>query len=118
MAKRQGVPVSQKPRRSFSKEFKEKAVLMMLDGHAPASFAKILRVGNAYFLYPWKADILARSETVAKVLNDQVSQLRDDLQRTLGERDICEIFQKGYANFDRNERWRLYRFRWQLQNKV
>ncbi|XZE53631.1 transposase [Planctomycetaceae bacterium SH139] len=98
MAKRKEVSVSRKPRRTFSDEFEEEAVQMMLDGHSAASVAKNLGVGSTDLLYLWKAETLASSGPAAKMLDDQVSQLRDELQRTRRERDILKKL--------RQEAWR------------
>lgn len=100
MAKRKDVSVTRKPRRTFGDEFKEEAVQMMLDGHSAASVSKNLGIGNTNLLYRWKAEILARSGPAAKVLDDQVSQLRDELQRTRRERDILK---KALAIFSQQE---------------
>lgn len=90
MAKKNDQTSRSRERRTFSDEFKREAVQMLLDGHSVASVSKNLGIGNANLLYRWKADILARSGPEAKALDSQLSELREELQRTRRERDILK----------------------------
>ncbi len=87
-----------RPRRQFTKEFKQEAVQMMLDGHSAGSVAKNLGIGNANLLYRWKADVLAEGGPAAETLDSQVRELRLQLQRVERERDILK---KALAIFSR-----------------
>lgn len=100
MAKRSGQASSDRGRRSFSAEFKQQAVQMILDGHSAASVAENLGIGNTNLLYRWKAEILTRSGPAAKALDSQVIELREELQRTRRERDILK---KALAIFSQQE---------------
>ena len=100
MAKKNGQTSNPRERRTFTDEFKREAVQMLLDGHSVASVSKNLGIGNANLLYRWKADILARSGPAAKALDSQVSELRDELQRTRRERDILK---KALSIFSQQE---------------
>lgn len=77
-------------RRSFSEEFKEQAVQMLIDGHSASSVARNLGIKNANNLYRWKAEVLAKGGTTSEVLDSQVRELRAELQRTRRERDILK----------------------------
>jgi len=87
-------------RRTFTEEFKREAVQMMLDGHSAASVSKNLGIENANLLYRWKSEALTRSGPAARVLDTQVTELRDELQRTRRERDILK---KALAIFSQQE---------------
>lgn len=100
MAKRNGQATSRRTRRTFSDDFKSEAVQMMLDGHSAASVSKNLGINNTNLLYRWKNEVLARSGPAARVLDDQVAELRDELQRTRRERDILK---KALAIFSQQE---------------
>ena len=99
MAKGNGKP-AQRSRRTFSKEFKQEAVQMLLDGHSASSVSKNLGVENTNLLYRWKAELLAESGPAAETLDAQVRQLREELQRTRRERDILK---KALAIFSQQE---------------
>jgi len=79
---------SKRSRRTFTKEFKQEAVQMVLDGHSPGSVSKNLGIGNTNLIYRWKADLIGESGPVAEALDDEVRQLREELQRTRRERTI------------------------------
>lgn len=87
-------------RRQFTKEFKQQAVQMMLDGHSASSVSKNLGIGNANLLYRWKAEVLAEGGPAAETLDSQVRELRLQLQRVERERDILK---KALAIFSRLE---------------
>lgn len=48
-------------RRSYSKEFKQEAVQLLLDGHSAPSVAERLGLSGANVLYSWKKAILHRA---------------------------------------------------------
>ena len=100
MAERNGEATGRRPRRIFSEEFKAEAVQMMLDGHSASSVSKNLGIDNTNLLYRWKAETLARSGPAAQVLDSQVAELREELQRTRRERDILK---KALAIFSQQE---------------
>ena len=100
MAKRNGKAAKKKVRRSFSREFKQEAVQMLLDGHSASSVSENLGIGNTNHLYRWKAELLAESGPAAESLDAQVRQLREELGRTRRERDILK---KALAIFSRQE---------------
>ena len=100
MAKRNGQATNRRPRRTFSDDFKSEAVQMLLDGHSASSVSKNLGINNTNLLYRWKSEILARSGPAARVLDDQVAELREELQRTRRERDILK---KALAIFSQQE---------------
>ena len=89
MAKRKSKPTKQS-RRTFTKEFKREAVQMVLDGHSPSSVSKNLGLGNTNLIYRWKAELIDESGPAAEALDDEVRQLREELQRTRRERDILK----------------------------
>ncbi|MDB2687078.1 transposase [Mariniblastus sp.] len=99
MAKRKSKATKQS-RRTFSKEFKQEAVQMLLDGHSASSVSKNLGIGNTNLLYRWKAELVADGGPVAESLDAEVRELRNELQRTQRERDILK---KALAIFSRQE---------------
>ena len=99
MAKRNGKPVKQ-ARRDFSKEFKQEAVQMLLDGHSPKSVAKNLGLENTNLLYRWRSNFVAESGPVGESLDAEVRELRKELQRTRRERDILK---KALAIFSQQQ---------------
>jgi transposase len=100
MAKRNGRPSVTRARRTFSKEFKQEAVQMLLDGHSASLVAKNLGIENTNLLYRWKSEFLAQSGPAATTLDSQVRELREELQRTRRERDILK---KALAIFSQQE---------------
>jgi len=99
MAKRNGKPVK-KARRTFTKEFKQEAVQMLLDGHTTSSVSKNLGIDNTNLLYRWKAELVTEGGPVAETLDAEVRELREELQRTKRERDILK---KALAIFSQQE---------------
>ena len=99
MAKRKSKS-SKRSRRTFTKEFKQEAVQMILDGHSASSVSKNLGIGNTNLIYRWKAELIDASGPVAEALDDEVRQLREELQRTRRERDILK---KALAIFSQQE---------------
>jgi transposase-like protein len=77
-------------RRSYSEEFKQEAVQMLLDGHSAPSVAERLGLRGPNALYAWKKRILHRAGPAAQTLGDRVAQLEDELRRVERERDILK----------------------------
>ena len=95
MAKRK-TKSPKRSRRTFTKEFKQDAVEMVLDGHSAPSVSKNRGIGNTNLIYRWKAESIDQSEALV----DEVRQLREKLQRTRRERDILK---KALAIFSQQE---------------
>jgi len=87
-------------RRTFTKQFKQDAVQMLLDGHSASSVSANLGLDNTNLLYRWKAELIDQMGPVAEAMDDEVKQLRDELLRTKRERDILK---KALAIFSRQE---------------
>ena len=85
-------------RRVFTKEFKEEAVQMLLDGHSVSSVVERLGLSNANLLYRWKQNQLRESGPVASSLEARVRELEHELRRV--ERDILK---KALSIFSRIE---------------
>lgn len=77
-------------RHSYSEEFREEAVQMLLDGHSAASIAGRLGLSAPNLLYRWKKDLLRRAGPAARTLGDRVHQLQEELRRVERERDILK----------------------------
>ena len=77
-------------RRSFSEEFKQEAVQMLLDGHSATSVAERLGLSGPNVLYRWKRDTIRQAGPAARSLGERVSQLEDELRRVERERDILK----------------------------
>ena len=86
-------------RRSFSEEFKQEAVQMLLDGHSAPSVAARLGLPGSNALYRWKRETLHRAGPAARTLGERVAQLEDELRRVERERDILK---KALAILSRN----------------
>ena len=101
MAKRNGSRTT-KPakiaRRQFTREFKEQAVQMMLDGHSAGSVSENLGIGNTNLLYRWKNEVLRDGGRAAVTLDSRVRELEEQLRRVERERDILK---KALAIFSR-----------------
>ncbi len=87
-------------RRSYSQEFKDEAVQMLLDGHSAVSVVERLGLTNANLLYRWKRNQLRNSGSVANSLDARVRELESELRRVERERDILK---KALAIFGRSE---------------
>ncbi len=74
-----------KRRRSYSEEFKQEAVQMLLDGHSAPSVADRLGLSGPNVLYRWKREAIGRGGPAARSLDDRVGQLEEEL-RTRGAR--------------------------------
>lgn len=87
-------------RRRYDDQFKQEAVQLMLDGHAPSAVAERLGIPNVNLLYSWKKQQLRASGPVATTLDLQVQQLTAELRRVERERDILK---KALSIFSRLE---------------
>jgi transposase len=92
-------PSKPKRRRSYSEEFKQEAIQMLLDGHSAPSVAERLGLPGANILYRWKKEAIGRGGPAARTLDDRVSQLQEELRRVERERDILK---KALAILSRN----------------
>jgi transposase len=86
-------------RRSYSEEFKQEAIQMLLDGHSAPSVADRLGLPGANILYRWKKEAIGRGGPAARTLDDRVGQLQEELRRVERERDILK---KALAILSRN----------------
>ena len=89
MAKKQRKTVK-RTRRTFTEEFKQQAVQMLLDGYSASSVSENLGIGNSNLVYRWKAEQVAAGGSVAESLDSEVRELREALRRTERERDILK----------------------------
>jgi len=87
-------------RRVFTKEFREEAVQMLLDGHSAKSIVDRLGLSGTNVLYRWKRQQLQASDPVASSLQTRVRELESELRRVERERDVLK---KALAIFGRNE---------------
>jgi transposase len=83
-------PPKDRSRRSYSEEFRQEAVQMLLDGHSASSVASRLGLSAPNVLYRWKKDLLRRAGPAARTLGDRVHQLEEELRRVERERDILK----------------------------
>jgi transposase len=86
-------------RPSYSREFRQEAVQMVLDGHSTASVADRLGLSSTNLLYRWKIDVLGRAGRAARKLGDRVGRLENELRRVERERDI---FKKALSILSRS----------------
>lgn len=87
-------------RRRFTREFKEEAVQMLLDGHTAESVASRLGLKGTQCLYRWKKELMTQSGPIAGSLEGRVRELEAELRRVERERDILK---KALAIFGRSE---------------
>jgi transposase len=87
-------------RRRYTKEFKEEAVQMLLDGHSARSIAERLGLPNANMLYTWKRSLIGKAGATAVSLESRVRELESELRRVERERDVLK---KALAIFGRDE---------------
>ena len=87
-------------RRRFTKEFKEEAVQMLLDGHSAKSIADRLGLSGPNLLYRWKRELIGQAGKTAETLDSRVRELEAELRRVQQERDILK---KALAIFGREE---------------
>ncbi|TWT68049.1 transposase [Crateriforma conspicua] len=86
-------------RRQFTKEFKEQAVQMLLDGHSAPSIVERLGLSGTNLLYRWRRELVGQSGKTTEVLDDRVRKLEAELKRVQQERDILK---KALAIFGRS----------------
>lgn len=79
-----------KGRRVYTREFKEDAVRMLLDGHSAASVCERLGLSQTNLLYRWKKEFLGEGRGIASDLEERVRQLEGELRRVERERDILK----------------------------
>lgn len=79
-----------KRRRAFTREFKEDAVRMLLDGHSGRSVCERLGLSGTGLLYRWKKEFLGEKSGIASDLEQRVRQLEGELRRVERERDILK----------------------------
>lgn len=89
---------SSTPRRQYTREFKEEAVRMVLDGHSVASVCQRLGLTSPNLLYNWKRTLIEQGGTTAVGLEARVRELEAELKRVEQERDILK---KALAIFGR-----------------
>ena len=77
-------------RRRFTREFKQQAVQMHLDGYSAKSVCEHLGLSTTNLIYRWKSELVAEGGPVAESLDSEVRELRDELRRTQRERDILK----------------------------
>jgi transposase-like protein len=99
MPRKQTTPVPS-TRRVFTKDFKQEAVQMLLDGHSASSVADRLGLENTNLLYRWKSEQVRHSGPVASSLEARVRDLETELRHVERERDILK---KALAIFGRAE---------------
>ena len=99
MAKKQRKTVK-RIRRTFTRDFKQQAVQMLLDGYSASSVSENLGIGNTNLVYRWKKELVAEGGPVAETLDSEVKELREELRRTQRERDILK---KALAILSRHE---------------
>ena len=86
-------------RRSYTAEFKQEAVQMLLDGHTAGSVCERLGLSGPNLVYRWKKEILGREGGIASGLEGRVRELEAELRRVERERDILK---KALSIFSRN----------------
>ncbi len=65
---------SAKKRRVCADEFKQEAVLMLLDGHLASSIVQRLGISGTNLLYRWKQQQLDQTESVSDTLDARVAE--------------------------------------------
>jgi len=95
-----GAGDGKKRRRRYTKEFKEEAVQMLLDGHTAASVAERLGLSGPSLLSSWKRQLIGQSGKTAATLESRVRELEKELQRVERERDVLK---KALCIFGRDE---------------
>jgi transposase len=85
-----GTGDGRKRRRRFTKEFKEEAVQMLLDGHTASSVAERLGLSGPSLLYSWKRQLIGQAGKTAATLESRVRELERELQRVERERDVLK----------------------------
>jgi transposase len=85
-------------RRQYTREFKEEAVRMVLDGHSVSSVCQRLGLTSPNLLYNWKRKLVCEGGVAAVGLEARVRELEAELRRVEQERDILK---KALAIFGR-----------------
>ena len=85
-----GVPSTGQKRRRCTKEFKEEAVQMLLDGHSASSVAERLGLSGVNLLYRWKRELIDQGGKTTETLDNRVRELETELRRVQQERDILK----------------------------
>jgi transposase len=96
---RKKAKAKQETRRTFTQEFRQEALQMVLDGHSPRSVAERLGI-RTNLLYRWKSQLIQESGPAADALDSRVRELEIELRRVERERDILK---KALAIFGRTE---------------
>ncbi len=86
-------------RRVYTREFKQDAVQMLIDGHSAGSVCQRLGLSGPNLLYRWKKEFLRREDGIASSLEARVRQLEDELRRVERERDVLK---KALSIFSRS----------------
>ena len=76
-------------RQSYSREFRQEAVQMVLDGHSVASVAERLGLSSANLLLAGRRRSSA-AQARRQTPGDRVGQLEDELRRVERKRDILK----------------------------
>jgi transposase len=87
-------------RRQYTREFKEEAVRMVLDGHTVSSVCQRLGLSSVNVLYNWKRKLVEQGGATAVGLEGRVRELEAELRRVERERDILK---KALSIFGREE---------------
>ena len=87
---RKKTKTDKRTRRTFTAEFKQQAVQMLLDGYSASSVSENLGIGNTTLIYRWKAELITKGGPVTETLDSELRELRDELRRTQRERDILK----------------------------
>jgi transposase len=90
---------TRKARRSYTREFKEEAVRMLLDGQSARSICERLGLSGTNILYRWKRSFLGGESGIASDLEARVRELEAELRRVERER---EILKKALSIFGRD----------------
>lgn len=96
---RKKAKANRETRRTFTPDFRQEAVQMVLDGHSPSSVAARLGI-RTNLLYRWESQLIQESGPAADALDSRVRELEIELRRVERERDISK---KALAIFGRTE---------------
>lgn len=89
MAQLNGKPKN-KPRRSYSKEFKQEAVQMLLDGYSASSVTERLGLSRSNLLYRWKKEFAELAGPEVSQRDERIAELEQELRRVERERDVLK----------------------------
>jgi len=76
-------------RRTFTREFKQDAVQLLMDGHSASSVAERLGI-RTNLLYRWKSQLIEEAGPAASALESRVLELESELRLVQRERDILK----------------------------